>query len=66
MGSPPGDGAGDLLEMSLHGLCVGVRHDEGGPGAAQRTNGAEQASAITSDHRRPCGSVAHTSNPDLT
>src|SRR6266851_4466132 len=38
---PRRDGAADRLEMCLHGLGVGVRHDKGNSGIAARTDGAE-------------------------
>lgn len=36
------DGAGDLVEMPLHGFGIGARHDDGSASAAFRADGAEQ------------------------
>ena len=41
-----GDGAGDLVEVELHGLGVGVGQGERGAGAARRADGAEQVGAL--------------------
>jgi hypothetical protein len=35
------DGAGDLVEMGLHGVGVAPRHDEAGALALCRADGAE-------------------------
>ena len=35
------DGTADRLEVRLHGLGVGLRHDEGNTGVAARADGAE-------------------------
>jgi hypothetical protein len=32
----------DLIEMGLHGVSVGIRHDDGRANVARRTNGTEQ------------------------
>ena len=41
MGAGP-DSAGDLVEMALHGVRVGPRHDDRRPGAARRADRAEE------------------------
>src|ERR1700736_6205793 len=41
MSSACADGAADRLEVRLHGLGVGLRHDEGNSGVAARADGAE-------------------------
>ena len=43
---PRRDGAADRVEMRLHGLGVGVRHDEGNSGIAARTDGAEHIGVL--------------------
>jgi hypothetical protein len=50
------DGAGDLVEMHLHGFGIGARHDDGGAGTPFRADGAEQigrGSAQVLDRHRP-------------
>ena len=37
------DGAGDLGEVQVHRLGVGVRQDQGGAGGARGADGAEEA-----------------------
>ena len=41
-----GHGAGDLVEVELHGLGIGVGHGEGGARAARRADGAEEIRAL--------------------
>src|SRR4029450_2386259 len=41
-----GDGAGDLVEVELHGLGVGEGESQGGAGAAGRTDRAEEVGAL--------------------
>ena len=41
-----GDAAADRIEMCLHGLGVGLRHDEGDACIAARTDGAEHISVF--------------------
>lgn len=45
MGSP-GDGAGYLLKVKLHGVSVGEGQRQAGADAAQRANGAEEIGAL--------------------
>ena len=40
------DGAGDLVEVKLHGVGVGVGQRQGGPRAAGRADRAEQIGAF--------------------
>jgi hypothetical protein len=40
------DGLADGVEMRLHGLGVGLRHDEGDAGVAARTDGAEHIGVL--------------------
>ena len=42
----PGDGAGDLLEVELHGVRVGERQRQRGSRTARRTDRAEQVGAL--------------------
>jgi hypothetical protein len=42
----PFDGAGDLVEVELHGLRVGKGQGQGCPRAAGRADGAEQVRAF--------------------
>jgi hypothetical protein len=37
----PGDTAGDLIEMQLHGLSVGIWHGSSCAGSPRRTYGAK-------------------------
>ena len=41
-----GDVAADLVEMHLHGVGVGLGQHEGGAGAAQGTDGAEEIGVL--------------------
>ena len=41
-----GDDAGDLIEVELHGLRVGIRHGQGGTRAAGRADSTEQIRAV--------------------
>src|ERR1700744_5538833 len=42
----PDHGAGNLVEVELHGFGVGVRHGEGRSSSACRTDGSEQIGAL--------------------
>ena len=42
----PGDMAGDLIQMELHGLRVGVWHGNSRTGAACRTDGTKEISIL--------------------
>ena len=44
--APSLHGAGDLVEVALHGLCVGVRHGQRRIGAARRVDGTKQGGAL--------------------
>ena len=41
-----GDTAGDLIQMELHGLRVGVWHGNSRTGASCRTNGTKEISIL--------------------
>lgn len=43
---PFGDGIGDLVEMSLHGPCIGEGHDESCPDATSRADRSEEVGAL--------------------
>ena len=42
----PLHGTGDLVEMALHGLGVGMRHGQRRAGASRRADGAEQVGVL--------------------
>ena len=44
--APPGDRPGDLVEMRLHGVCVGEGHGERGADAACRADRSEEVGAL--------------------
>ena len=43
---PSGHGAGDLVQVELHGFSVGIRQGQGRACAPGRTDGAKQIGAV--------------------